>query len=341
MGKHPQGLVAGRMPVPIVELLEVIEVEHQDRQRFALRAIGQCPLQDFIERSAVGQSRPPVGVRLPAERQEQASVRDRQRGVLADTGDGEPERDRQLAGRGPVEMCCAHRFTQRDQWDASQRAALDRIYGTVEGEALRDIVGHVEAAPTERGAATQLVKREDVSLPLAQRGLRNRPILGSVRHVQCALLGFQQLVERRHGGHRERDVVLGERSQLAELVDDRSLTRQLGACLARLFEARVRARQTMVEALEATLPVRGAAGEPAAEQDHKQDERTSGDRQVQERPVDVGVELIDRTDDRHDSVGATDRPVARPERGACHVKGDAPSLTRQHLARRRPPGSRA
>lgn len=60
--------VSGRMAVDVVELLEVVDIQHHERERLE-RSPGACPLRSksFVERATVRQARQAVRCREPGE----------------------------------------------------------------------------------------------------------------------------------------------------------------------------------------------------------------------------------------------------------------------------------
>ena len=231
-----------------------------------------------------------------------------------------------------------HDFTESHERNASQRSAFDRVDGAPEAESRSDVVGDVEAASAKRRAAFEIVEGQHVGRLLAKRCLRHGPILGTIRDVQRGRRRAEEFIEGCERCHRQRHVILGERGELGELIDDRGLTGQLGVVPARFLESGVCAGETLIQRGKAPARARRAAGETNGEHDHQQQEGTDGDREVEQESIDVGVELAERGGDRDDAVRIRNGSVADAVRDTGFRERRGAGPCRHDRGRRDSPG---
>src|SRR4029077_1991457 len=95
VGERAQSLVPGGMPVAVVELLEVVDVQHEQSDRLLLPTRDERVLDGLIEGSGVGETRPCIGAGHALEGGEETSVADRERGVLGYARDARPQFERE------------------------------------------------------------------------------------------------------------------------------------------------------------------------------------------------------------------------------------------------------
>ena len=120
--------------------------------------------------------------------------------------------------------------------------------------------------------------------------------------MERRIVGVQQFVERRDRGRRQRDLVLAQRGQLGELVEQRRLPGELRARAAGRLEGVIRARETGVDLSKASIGPGDALPEPGGDADHEHEQRTSRHGEVQEHTVHVGVQLRGRCHDGDDAI---------------------------------------
>src|SRR4029453_14776566 len=85
VGQAAQDLVAGAVPVDVVDTLEVVDVEHQDGNGLVAAARGGKRLaQPLVERAVVVETRERVGHRLVLETGADLRVVERERGSVAE-----------------------------------------------------------------------------------------------------------------------------------------------------------------------------------------------------------------------------------------------------------------
>ena len=126
LGEPAQQLVTGAVAVDVVHLLEVVEVEEEQRHGI-VRPVGPCELgsQPLVERAVICQARQPVGLRLPRESGIDLRVVERQRGRVAEAY-GKPEL---LLGEADVDTEAidvegALDRVAGDEWDRDQGFGL-------------------------------------------------------------------------------------------------------------------------------------------------------------------------------------------------------------------------
>ena len=86
-GERSQRFVTGRVTIAIVERLEVVDVEHQHRQRLVPGAVLERLLDRLIEGAAVGEAGSRIGVGLAVEGRQEPPVADGEGGMFGNAGD--------------------------------------------------------------------------------------------------------------------------------------------------------------------------------------------------------------------------------------------------------------
>ena len=114
-------VVARRVAVDVVDALEVVEVEHHERDRRLFgRREEEHLAQPLVERAVVPEARQRVGLRLALERRADVGVVDRERGRVGEADD-EPELVLgELLVAGAVDVERALQVPARDERDDDQ-----------------------------------------------------------------------------------------------------------------------------------------------------------------------------------------------------------------------------
>ena len=164
LGDRREHVVADRVPVDVVDLLEVVEIEHHERdasRATTRRAAAPCAGSSWNARwfSRPGQR---IGLRLLLERRADMRVVERERRRVA-----EPHREPELLVREDcvvalsIDVERALEVAARDQRDDDQRLRLRRRAGhDADARVQMSLVGEHRLAVLDRPAGDPLAERE-------------------------------------------------------------------------------------------------------------------------------------------------------------------------------------
>ena len=234
VGEVAQNLVADAVPVDVVDALEVVDVEHQDRDRVARTARArQLGAQALVEVAVVVEAGQRVGLRLVLEPRADLRVVERERG-----GVGEPA--------GELELLVAERRILAEAVDVER--ALDRVardqrdgdqgLGLVGRSAGHDLHARVEMGLVRaHGLAMERGPAGD-ALPEAALAAHDlvRPLVAS-EHGRERQLGLVRLVDReRVVGHELAQRVGDSLQQVVDAVLGEDLVEDVRELAVRLDE---------------------------------------------------------------------------------------------------------
>ncbi len=206
-----QHLVAGAVAVDVVDLLEVVDVDHHERHRLVDgRAARQLAPQPLVEVAVVVEPRERVGLGLVLELRAPVCVVERERGRIA-------EALRQLElllaeGRvlaDPVDVERSLQQAARDERDDDQRLRVDRSAGNelhagVEVRLVREHGLAVLHSPARDSLAERESLAEDLARPFAADERGHQLALGLVGLVDVQRLVGDDLCQRVGDPHEQR-----------------------------------------------------------------------------------------------------------------------------------------
>ena len=257
VGERAEKLVADTVPVHVVDALEVVDVEHEHRDRLVRAARflqrGQQPL---VEAAVVEEAGERVRLRLMLEPRANLGVVERER-----SGIGEPPREVELVGgedsvlADPVDVQHALDPRARDQRNRDERLGVVRRAGDEAHARIEVRLVHVRGLASPRGPAGDSfveadLRRHDLVRVLVAGEHGGQDALRLVRLVDRERVVRDQVAERVCDTHEQRvEALLGE-----HLVED------VGEPLVRLDELR-RRRARELSGMQPEM--RGSAAQPS------------------------------------------------------------------------------